>query len=47
MELWDIYNMHREKTGETMVRGHEFKDGCYHLVVHVCIFNAEGKMEVI
>lgn len=44
MELWDIYNMHREKTGETMVRGHEFEEGCYHLVVHVCIFNAEGKM---
>lgn len=44
MELWDIYDMHRNKTGETMVRGHEFKDGCYHLVVHVCIFNAEGKM---
>ena len=44
MELWDIYDMNRAKTGETMVRGHEFKDGCYHLVVHVCIFNKEGKM---
>ncbi len=44
MELWDIYNMHREKTGETMVRGEEFAPGCYHMVVHVCIFNSEGKM---
>lgn len=44
MELWDIYNIHREKTGETMVRGESFPDGGYHMVVHVCIFNSEGKM---
>lgn len=44
MELWDVYNMNREKTGETMVRGDDFEKGAYHLVVHVCIFNSEGKM---
>lgn len=44
MELWDIYDKHRVKTGETMVRGHEIKKGDYHLVVHVCIINSEGKM---
>lgn len=44
MELWDIYNIHREKTGETMVRGEAFPEDGYHMVVHVCIFNSEGKM---
>ncbi|WP_278656795.1 NUDIX hydrolase [Paraclostridium bifermentans] len=27
-----------------MVRGSQFKENTYHLVVHVCIFNLEGKM---
>lgn len=43
-ELWDIYNRERMKTGRTMMRGGEFKEGDLHLVVHVCIFNREGKM---
>lgn len=44
MEIWDLYNKDRIKTGETMVRGSKFKENTYHLVVHVCIFNLEGKM---
>ncbi len=44
MELWDVYNISREKTGETMVRGEAFPEGGYHMVVHICIFNSEGKM---
>lgn len=44
MELWDIYAADRSRTGRTMVRGDKIKSGEYHLVVHVCIFNAEGKM---
>lgn len=44
MELWDIYDKDRSKTGKTMVRGEEFAEGCYHMVVHVCIFNAKGEM---
>lgn len=44
MELWDVYNINREKTGEIMVRGDEFAEGAYHLVVHVCIFDSKGKM---
>lgn len=44
MELWDVYNRNREKTGETMVRGGAFPEGGYHMVVHVVIFNSEGKM---
>ena len=44
MELWDVYNRNREKTGKTMIRGAAFEEGAYHLVIHVCVFNAEGKM---
>lgn len=44
MEIWDLYDKDRIKTGETMVRGSKFKENTYHLVVHVCIFNLEGKM---
>ncbi|MBC8560862.1 NUDIX hydrolase [Fumia xinanensis] len=44
MELWDIYQMDRTKTGETMVRGETFQKGAYHLVVHACIFNVNGNL---
>lgn len=44
MEIWDLYDKDRIKTGETMVRGSQFKENTYHLVVHVCIFNLEGQM---
>ena len=44
MEYWDIYDVNRVKTGKTMVRGSEFADDAYHLVVHVCIFNSNGEM---
>lgn len=44
MEIWDLYDKDRIKTGETMLRGSKFKENTYHLVVHVCIFNLEGKM---
>ena len=44
MEIWDIYDKERRKTGETMIRGSIFKENTYHMVVHVCIFNSEGKM---
>lgn len=44
MELWDVYNVERTKTGKTMVRGEAFPKGDYHLVVHACIFNTKGEM---
>lgn len=44
MELWDVYDADRQLTGKTMVRGEPFEEGAYHLVVHVCVFNSEGKM---
>lgn len=44
MEYWDIYDIERVKTGRTMMRGSDFEDNAYHLVVHVCIFNDKNEM---
>lgn len=44
MELWDIYDIQRNKTGRTIQRGEKLKDGEYHLAVQTCIFNANGEM---
>lgn len=44
MELFDLYDSDRNKTGRTMERGTSIPKGCYRIVVHVCIFNSEGKM---
>ena len=44
MELFDLYTADRVKTGRTMVRGEPTPEGCYRLVVHVCIFNQQGQL---
>lgn len=44
MEVWDVYNKDRQKTGKTMVRGEMFDEDSFHLVVHACIFNKNGEM---
>jgi len=44
MELWDIYDIARNKTNRAMVRGEDFNKGDYHMVVHICIFNSKGEM---
>lgn len=44
MELWDIYDRDRIRTGKTMERGSPYPEGAYHLVVHVCIFNTKNEM---
>lgn len=44
MELFDLYTAEREKTDRKMVRGEPTPEGFYRLVVHVCIFDAEGRM---
>ena len=44
MELWDVYDENRIKTGRTMVRGEPFKEGDYHIVANVCVFNSDAKM---
>lgn len=45
-ELWDIYTKDRQKTGKTHRRGDAMKDGEYHIVVHVCIFNSKNQLLV-
>lgn len=44
MELWDVYDVNRTKTGQTMVRGEAFGPEVYHLVIHVCVFNSKNEM---
>ena len=44
MELFDLYREDRVKTGRTMVRGTQVPEGLYRLVVHICIFDPEGRM---
>lgn len=44
MELFDLYTEERLPIGRTIQRGTPMPDGCYHTVVHICIFNSEGKM---
>lgn len=39
-----MYDINRNKTDRTWVRGKELKSGDFHLVVHVCIFNSNGEM---
>ena len=43
-EMWDIYDINRVKTGRLHKRGDKMKQGDYHLVVHVCIFNSKNEM---
>lgn len=44
MELWDVYDVNRAKTGATAVRGEGLPEGGYHIVVHICVFNDKGEM---
>jgi len=43
MEIWDVYDINRIKTG-TMERGDKFKDDAHTCVMHICIFNSKGEM---
>ena len=44
MELWDLYDSDRRLNGKTMVRGEPVPEGCWHIVVHICLFNRKGEM---
>ena len=46
MELWDVYDIDRQKTGGLAPRhnGRPLPAGQYHLVVHICLFNQKGQM---
>ena len=43
-EIIDLYNVNREHTGQTWIRGEKQPEGAYRMVVHVCIFNSRGEM---
>ena len=43
-EIIDLYNVDRELTGKTTIRGVHLEDGAYRMVIHVCIFNSKGEM---
>lgn len=49
MELWDIYDIDRVRTGRVAQRGKPASEGGlgegeYHLVVHICVFNGRGQL---
>ncbi len=44
MELWDIYDYNRKKTGQTIMRGKKLQLGQYHLVIHAWIINNNGEI---
>ena len=44
MEKWDLYTLDRVKTNRVITRGDDIPKNLYHLVVHVCIFNAQNQM---
>ncbi len=44
MEIIDLYDKDRIKTGKTIVRGEPVPRGYFKSVVHLCIFNSKGEM---
>lgn len=42
-ELWDVYDVHRNRTGRFHHRGDVLAEGDYHMVVHVWIQNSKGE----
>lgn len=44
MEYWDVFDIDRIPTGKTAIRGEDMPEGGYHMVIHVCIFNSDGKL---
>ena len=43
MELFDLYDEKRERSGKTHIRGKEIPEGYYHLVVHVWLRCPDGR----
>lgn len=44
MEIWDLYDRHRSKTGKVIKRGETPEKDYFYLSVHVCVFNSNHKM---
>lgn len=43
LEMWDLYNGKREKTGKALPRGIPVPKGLYHLTVSAWIVNSQGQ----
>ena len=43
-EIWDVYDVNRQRTGKTIVRQKAWGFEKYHLIIHVCIFHPDGRM---
>lgn len=43
-EIWNLYDENRILTDKKHLRGEKLKQGEYHLVVHVCIFNNKKEL---
>lgn len=43
-ESFDLYDINRNKTGKVLERGNKVPEGYYRLVVHVCVFDKDGRM---
>lgn len=43
MELWDIYDRNKNKTGKIIARGERLKEDEYHLIVHIWVKNSQGE----
>ena len=46
MELWDVYDLDRQPTGQILPRGEAHPPELCQLVVHVCLFNKKGEMRI-
>lgn len=45
MELWDVYDINRRRTGKRIVRGRDrLGVGEYHLVVIILVFSSDGRL---
>ena len=43
-ELWDIYDINKQRTGRNHLRGQRLANGDYHLVANAIIFNDEKQI---
>jgi isopentenyldiphosphate isomerase len=44
MEQWDIYDVHRIKTGKVVSRGDKLDSDEFHMVIHVAIINSDNQL---
>lgn len=44
MERWDVFDRDRRPTGQILQRGAEHDSSICQLVIHVCLFNDQGKL---